>query len=104
MRVTNLVALGLFSLFLASCSKNSKELVLEAKNGNIEDALICKFLPYQNSMNLRKQSLSILDQFPFLYNAKSLFGQTQPPDYSILTSEPNTNHIQFKKIFISKTY
>lgn len=48
MRINNLVALGLFSLFLTSCSKNSKELVLEAKNGNIEDALICKFLPYQN--------------------------------------------------------
>lgn len=48
MRINNLVALVLFSLFLASCSKNSKEIVLEAKNGNIEDALICKFLPYQN--------------------------------------------------------
>jgi hypothetical protein len=32
MRINNLVALGLFSLFLASCSKNSKEIVLEAKN------------------------------------------------------------------------
>ncbi|MDI6045548.1 DNRLRE domain-containing protein [Flavobacterium yafengii] len=48
MKINNLFALGLFSLFLVSCSKSPKELVLEAKNGNIEDALICKFLPYQN--------------------------------------------------------
>jgi hypothetical protein len=48
MRITNVVALGVFTLLLASCSKSSKKLVLEAKNGSIEDALICKFLPHQN--------------------------------------------------------
>lgn len=48
MRINNAMAFWLFSLFLVSCSKNSKELVLKAKNGNVEDALICKFLPYQN--------------------------------------------------------
>jgi hypothetical protein len=48
MRINNAMALGLFSLFLVSCSKNSKELVLEAKNGSVEDALICKLLPNQN--------------------------------------------------------
>jgi hypothetical protein len=48
MRINNLITLSLFSLFFVSCSTSSKEETLESKNGSVEDALICKFLPHQN--------------------------------------------------------
>ena len=47
MRINSLVVLGL-SLFCVSCFNGSKELVLTAKEGSVEDALVCKSLPYQN--------------------------------------------------------
>ena len=48
MGINNWITLAFFSLFFASCANSSKELILENKDGNVKDALICKFLPYQN--------------------------------------------------------
>ena len=48
MKINKLILISFSSLILLSCSNSSKEITLVANGDNVEDALICKFLPYQN--------------------------------------------------------
>ncbi len=48
MKINKLILVSFSSLLLLSCSNKSKEITLVANGSNVEDALICKFLPYQN--------------------------------------------------------
>jgi hypothetical protein len=48
MKISNYFVISLLSLFVVSCSNSSKELIIHPDGENVEDAVVCKYLPYQN--------------------------------------------------------
>lgn len=48
MKISNIFILSIFSFFLASCLNSSKQLIIQPDGNNVEDAVVCKFLPFQN--------------------------------------------------------